>query len=442
MTVGDEETPVIRFLEYQSNDTWSKIRKLSDKEINLLAYKIVEQVKLRGPFLSYADFVNRRLQGNQFDLFAFEFEEWNDSEKKETRDSALGLRGAIQAGIAEAKLNQANFKDFYSDEFIPEIPPKRFDNAVVNYSSPWPLSSENNFVSSNFGIHAVHSQRNSHNINFNRGPYWSTPVLIDDKNIESIPLQQKWGGGIEQKPFRNVLKKPNGTLYTARWNHKHINKGDNLQIIEFYSEYEDLFSHGEAPENLLAVENVATGANTPGWVMQSDLLSPLAPVSSVRSDTFVIRVMGEALKNKNEQLQSKAWIELTVQRIPDYIKSDKDNPHHRPHEPFEDRNFNGYWDGVTSHPEHWIDLDQDLWDRDQFGNAVQKQILDRPGSYPDSPSNNDEYADGLRSDLPINFDEDEESSSRTKTSSHKGINQRFGRKFKIIKFRWLNAQDV
>ena len=76
---------VIRFLEYQSNDTWSKIRKLSDKEINLLAYKIVEQVKLRGPFLSYADFVNRRLQGNQFDLFAFEFEEWNDSEKKETR---------------------------------------------------------------------------------------------------------------------------------------------------------------------------------------------------------------------------------------------------------------------------------------------------------------------------------------------------------------------
>ena len=78
--------------------------------------------------------------------------------------------------------------------------------------------------------------------------------------------------------------------------------------------------------------------------MQSDLLSPLAPVSSVRSDTFVIRVMGENLKNKNDQTQSKAWIELTVQRIPDYIKSDIDHPHHRPHEPFEDRNFNGYWD--------------------------------------------------------------------------------------------------
>ena len=28
--------------------------------------------------------------------------------------------------------------------------------------------------------------------------------------------------------------------------------------------------------------------------MQSDLLSPLAPVTSVRSDTFVVRVMGEA----------------------------------------------------------------------------------------------------------------------------------------------------
>ena len=55
-----------------------------------------------------------------------------------------------------------------------------------------------------------------------------------------------------------------------------------------------LVLHGEAPDNLLAVENVATAANKPGWLMQADVLTPLAPVSSVRSDTFVIRVMGES----------------------------------------------------------------------------------------------------------------------------------------------------
>ena len=66
--------------------------------------------------------------------------------------------------------------------------------------------------------------------------------------------------------------------------------------------------------------------------MQSDILSPLAPVTSARSDTFVIRVMGENQKKDNNQNQGRAWIELTVQRTPDYIKSALDAPHHRPHE--------------------------------------------------------------------------------------------------------------
>ena len=191
---------------------------------------------------------------------------------------------------------------------------------------------------------------------------------------------------------------------------------------------------------MLAVENVATGANTPGWVMQSDLLSPLAPVTSARSDTFIIRVMGENLKNENDQTQSKAWIELTVQRVPDYVKSDIDHPHHRPHEPFEDRNFNGYWDADTpSSPEHWIDLNQNSVTRRRDGGTEQV------GSelYPDMAGDNPSFSDGLESDLPINKDPDEEVvSNMNSTVSHKGINQRFGRKFKIIKFRWLSAQDV
>ena len=33
---------------------------------------------------------------------------------------------------------------------------------------------------------------------------------------------------------------------------------------------------GDAPENILAVENLATGAAKADWVMQADILSPLA----------------------------------------------------------------------------------------------------------------------------------------------------------------------
>ena len=73
----------------------------------------------------------------------------------------------------------------------------------------------------------------------------------------------------------------------------------------------------------MAIENLATAANKPGWLMQSDVLSPLAPVTSARSDTFVIRVMGETWSERGVATQrilknsSKSWIELTVQRTPD-----------------------------------------------------------------------------------------------------------------------------
>jgi len=63
--------------------------------------------------------------------------------------------------------------------------------------------------------------------------------------------------------------------------------------------------------------------------------------------------------------------------------------------------------------------------------------------YPNLAGDNPSFADGLESDLSINKDPDEEEvSNMNSTVSHKGINQRFGRRFKIIKFRWLKAQEV
>ena len=186
-------------------------------------------------------------------------------------------------------------------------------------------------------------------------------------------------------------------------------------------------SFGEAPENLLAVEHVATGANKPGWVMQSDLLSPLAPVTSARSDTFTIRVMGES----DAQFTTKSWIELVVQRTPDYVKSDLDAPHHRPHEPFKDLNLNGYWDDDDNLKEQWIDLNRN-------GDVVINPDLPGVGE----SGRERDYRDGMISDLKLNLDPHEEDDSEPGRISLKGINQRFGRKFKIVRFRWLREQDV
>ncbi|MDB6077360.1 MAG: hypothetical protein JWO82_1107, partial [Akkermansiaceae bacterium] len=70
-------------------NAWSGYRSLSDEEIDRLATEIVKQVKLRGPLLSMADFVNRRLA--------------NDD---------TGKMGALQAAIENAGLNSA-FQNAY-----------------------------------------------------------------------------------------------------------------------------------------------------------------------------------------------------------------------------------------------------------------------------------------------------------------------------------------
>ena len=183
----------------------------------------------------------------------------------------------------------------------------------------------------------------------------------------------------------------------------------------------DATEYGEAPENFLAVEDLATGANKPGWVMQADLLSPLAPVTSARSDTFTVRVLGES----GSQNIAKAWIELVVQRTPDYVKADIDAPHHRPHEPFKDENLNGYWDNGAS--EEWIDLNR---------NGNSREFPDLPGE------ESAKYRDGMSSDLGLQLDPQEEDIGSNVGMSFLGINQRFGRKFKIVRFRWLREDEV
>ncbi len=79
--------PITRFAagnsNSQVNERWSGVRALSNAQVRELAEKVVEQVKLRGPFLSMADFLNRRLGAS----------------------SELSRAGALQAAIDRTPLN-------------------------------------------------------------------------------------------------------------------------------------------------------------------------------------------------------------------------------------------------------------------------------------------------------------------------------------------------
>jgi len=65
---------------------WSGFSRLSDSQVELLAQKIVDEVKLRGPFMSLADFINHRVG---------------------TPKTAANYLGALQAAIEAANINSA-----------------------------------------------------------------------------------------------------------------------------------------------------------------------------------------------------------------------------------------------------------------------------------------------------------------------------------------------
>ena len=82
---------------------WDGYRELTDEEVQRLAEAIVEQVKLRGPFISMADFVNRRLAEDE-----------------------TGRMGALQAAIEKAGLNAAHVQAYPLDN----------DNSLPDYNHP------------------------------------------------------------------------------------------------------------------------------------------------------------------------------------------------------------------------------------------------------------------------------------------------------------------
>jgi len=64
--------------------------------------------------------------------------------------------------------------------------------------------------------------------------------------------------------------------------------------------------------------NGFTGEGAPSILTQGDLLGALAPIATVRGDTFKIRAYGEASSSTGSVLAS-AWCEAVVQRVPDFV---------------------------------------------------------------------------------------------------------------------------
>jgi hypothetical protein len=77
--------------------------------------------------------------------------------------------------------------------------------------------------------------------------------------------------------------------------------------------------------NLRLAENafiMPTGiSGSPGYILQSDILSNIGPVLAARSDTFTIRTYGDVQNPATGEITGRAWCEAVVQRTPDYVDS-------------------------------------------------------------------------------------------------------------------------
>jgi hypothetical protein len=65
----------------------------------------------------------------------------------------------------------------------------------------------------------------------------------------------------------------------------------------------------------------------PGYLMQQDIVQAIAPAIAARSDTFVIRTYGEVRNPRTGEVESRAWAEAVVQRLPDYVNPSADDAH-------------------------------------------------------------------------------------------------------------------
>lgn len=61
-----------------------------------------------------------------------------------------------------------------------------------------------------------------------------------------------------------------------------------------------------------------TGVGIPGYLTQADVLQPLAPVITCRSDTFTVRGYGES-RDASGKVLARAWCEVVAQRVPEFI---------------------------------------------------------------------------------------------------------------------------
>lgn len=178
-----------------ANQPWSGLRILSDAELGELASRIVEQVKIRGPFLSMADFLNRRLGSAGPLTRSGALQAAIDATTPDINSVAKGVGATVNAVTPQEvgktpDLIPSNMKDWTGQPWNTAlgIPGYFTQQDIVQACSPGMAARSDTFLLRTYG-----EVRNPRNGSI-EGQAWCEaviqrlPVWVDDSDLPETPV--------------------------------------------------------------------------------------------------------------------------------------------------------------------------------------------------------------------------------------------------------------
>ncbi len=253
-------------------------RFLTDAMVQILAERIVDEIRMRGPFFSLSDFVNRR-------LVAPEGSGTSGSNWYDARTNGLvgsGLKGGPESGETGNLGIEDNGFDFLNPGYDPFIGLQGINGA---------LQRAINVSGINGGV--------------NHPAYYGSGWSLNNDRV--------FGVRIKNAGSDDYL--PTSSHFTAGGIPSNTDKHHSLEPA--------MRSHLDT-EHLAAAPAGEAGqlfAGAPGFVTQGDILAMIGSALTSRGDTFVIRSYGDSV-SKAGTIKSRVWLEAIVQRIPESLKPD------------------------------------------------------------------------------------------------------------------------
>lgn len=157
---------------------------------------------------------------------------------------------------------------------------------------------------------------------------WSGVHILSDGEIEALAKAivsevRKRGPFLSLADFINRRVGTDKTLALSGAIQSALDS-DTVTINKTFRTGDRASSGSETGLTFPEAERGAGAYGIPGYVKQADILTPIAPLLSARSDTFIVRGYGEKTNAAGTTVIAKACCEAVVQRSPNYVDSSDD----------------------------------------------------------------------------------------------------------------------